>query len=324
MRILKQKTTWFLVILVVLLAISSAFCETLTTHVQDSRIQKRNALEIDFKNQPQDTIDIVTLGDSEAYTSFNTVQLWENNGYTSYVMALPGCLMSETRRLYYMMKEHQKPKVLMIETNILFRKQTIIKGIENIFMDKFSDMFEVFRMHDVWKMMFVKNLKVSYDKFAGFRLAGGIKGVSDISKYMTPSAQAAQIPEFSQYIIEDIVKDCKENDIQVVLYSAPSPKNYSMKRHNALVDLSSKLDVPFYDLNIDSKNLGIDWTKDTYDGGDHLNIHGAVKCTKAFEDILKNYSLSDHRGQKKYEHYQKMADKFNVLMQSTIAAIDQS
>ena len=49
------------------------------------------------------------------------------------------------------------------------------------------------------------------------------------------------------------------------------------------------------------KEIGIDYNKDTYDGGLHLNLTGATKLSKYFAKILKeNYNLTDYTGDKLY------------------------
>ena len=43
--------------------------------------------------------------------------------------------------------------------------------------------------------------------------------------------------------------------------------------------------------------IGIDWSRDTYDGGVHLNVFGAEKLTSYFGKLLaERHGLEDRRG----------------------------
>ena len=46
----------------------------------------------------------------------------------------------------------------------------------------------------------------------------------------------------------------------------------------------------------------MDFSKDTYDGGLHLNLSGAEKITEYLGEFLRNeYELPDHRGEKELQ-----------------------
>ena len=58
-------------------------------------------------------------------------------------------------------------------------------------------------------------------------------------------------------------------------------------------------------------SIGIDWTQDTYDKGDHLNYSGAEKVTNFLGAYLdKRYDLPDHRGDKEYASWEKSVEKY--------------
>ena len=67
----------------------------------------------------------------------------------------------------------------------------------------------------------------------------------------------------------------------------------------AMAQLASELGVDYLDLNVGdaAKAIGIDWSTDSTDGGDHLNFHGAQKVSTYVGTYLKEqYGLADHRG----------------------------
>lgn len=69
--------------------------------------------------EKENTIDVLFLGDSEAYCSFSPMEMYNEYGFTSYVCA------TGAQRLYYtydfFMKafKNQKPKVVVLETNTI-------------------------------------------------------------------------------------------------------------------------------------------------------------------------------------------------------------
>ncbi len=59
----------------------------------------RNALSV--LNEPENSIDVLVLGDSESFTSISPYRLWEKQKITSYVCGQTGQQISEA---YYLMK----------------------------------------------------------------------------------------------------------------------------------------------------------------------------------------------------------------------------
>ena len=57
--------------------------------------------------------------------------------------------------------------------------------------------------------------------------------------------------------------------------------------------------MDYYNFKLITDDIGINYNTDTYDGGLHLNLNGAIKLTNYFGQILKdNYNLKDYREEK--------------------------
>ena len=103
-----------------------------------------------------------------------------------------------------------------------------------------------------------------------------------------------------------------------MLYSGPSPVNYNYKKHNGLAAYAKEQKIPYLDLNLKQKELGIDWQMDTVDKGDHLNLTGARKVTRYLGNYLKeNYELPDHREEQSYREWNAEADRFFAAIGQT-------
>ena len=109
------------------------------------------------------------------------------------------------------------------------------------------------------------------------------------------------IPAYTSKISEDNLKNlqsikelCDEYSVKLSLITTPNmdlPQLYkgaiTETKRNMIIEVSNELDIDYYDMLYDY-DAGIDWNKDTCDGGHHLNIRGAEKYTELFENILTN------------------------------------
>ena len=110
------------------------------------------------------------------------------------------------------------------------------------------------------------------------------------------------------YAFRRIYNLCKANDIKLVLYSAPSMKYYpTRRRHDAVAELAQKYGIDYIDGNFDEDLIGIDWDKDSCDGGKHLNLYGSRKMTRYLGEYLRKHcDLEDHRGDPAYAEWADM------------------
>lgn len=96
----------------------------------------------------------------------------------------------------------------------------------------------------------------------------------------------------------------REKNIELVLINTLSPVNWSYEKHNGIEKLAKEYSLTYIDMNLAAKEINIDWKKDTYDKGDHLNFYGAQKVTDYLGKYIKNnFSLTDNRGNEDFKHW---------------------
>jgi len=94
---------------------------------------------------------------------------------------------------------------------------------------------------------------------------------------------------------------CRERGARLVLFSSPSPVNWSWIRHNSVEALAQRLEIPYLDTNLMPEQIPINWQQDTRDHGDHLNHAGAEKVSVYLGQYLAETGLfSDKRTQETY------------------------
>jgi len=96
--------------------------------------------------EPEETLDVLFVGDSVSYASIIPIQIWRNYGITSY---LCGSTMQD---LYYTKEfvnkafEKQSPKIVFVGTATIFNEFTEKEKIWNVL----EQNIPILRYHDRW------------------------------------------------------------------------------------------------------------------------------------------------------------------------------
>ena len=289
----------------------------------DVWVPKRNKNMYRIQREAENTIDVVVVGDSLSYCTLSPLQLWNEQGITSYVCGQPAQKISETYHMLDMAFRTQSPKVVLLETNVIFREKLGINNLKTILDQELKNAFPVVRGHDLWKNLIIhKNYK--YNTYKGFQLDSMIKPYTK-GKYMRETEDKENIIYSALLYLDSILKLCQYNKAELVLFSAPSPHNYNYRIHNSINEFAADNNLPYLDFNLKNEELQIDWNVDTSDAGDHLNLAGAQKVTKYVGEYLgKNYLLPDHRGQKGFEAWTEMNKAYQENAKKCLQTIQKS
>ena len=112
--------------------------------------------------------------------------------------------------------------------------------------------------------------------------------------------------------MDRILRLCQKKGKKVLIYSLCSPDCYDTARINALSDYAAAKGVDYIDLNRKWREIGIDWSHDTRDEGDHLNEYGVAKVTAYMGAYMKDrYALTDHRGDQAYSSWDDLRTAYD-------------
>ena len=260
----------------------------------------------------ENSIDVLIVGDSESYSSFSPMHMWNAHGFTSYVCGTAAQPLYDSYRFIGQAFERQHPSVVILETNAIFRAKNAGSYLSSMIKSSFS----LFEYHNRWKTLKLSDLSspVKYtwtDDFKGYTHSELIKP-ADTRGYMAPTDRVEKIPDLNLLCLQQILRLCEENGAALVLVSAPSPINWNYARHNAIKAFAEEHELPYLDLNLLHETLGIDWSRDTRDMGDHLNFSGARKVSEYFGHYLKErFSLPDHRGEETYRTWSEAYRRYS-------------
>lgn len=313
----KRRYFLFFLILAAGIVLLSAGAELLA-RTNPERLRTRNLNYSLLKKEKENSIDVLVAGDSESYSSVSPMDLWEKFGITAYDIGQSGQQIQGT---YYMLKtafQTQSPKLVLLEGNTIFRNPGELKYFENLLLEELGYYVPVFRYHNMWETFVTgeRDWRVTYK---GFKIRTKIDPYMD-GDYMVETEKSKDISPFVEKYLKKIIRLCEAHGAELMLYSAPSPKNHTFKRHNKLMEISEETGIPYLDLNMRIDELKILWDEDSLDGGDHLNLSGAVKVTEWLGDYLTDqYDLPDHRGDDQYADWDALLAEYRKAVEEETA-----
>lgn len=315
---------FFLVFLIILEALSF----TVFSKKSGASYKNKFSNAYSFTSEPENSIQIAGIGNSDLYSAFSPTILWDDYGYTSTIIAAPRLTVANAYELLKQLLKTQSPQVLFIETDMLYKdvpnkskkafeeykKSTaqlqFNKFINNFDSNRFQttieNHFTIFLFHDRWKG---KNVKKTGDNAHGYYFSKDIVSMKSVD-HMKKTEEKESIVQENLDLLDDMIQLCKKNNITVVFLEMPSVTSWSMERHNAVQELADSYHYDFIDCNTIMDKVGIDVKRHFRDKGNHLNYYGAKKVTKYVGNYLSKYNLEDRTENPDYEYWKESSTEF--------------
>lgn len=269
-------------------------------------------------SEPPNTLDVLFLGDSESYSSFIPLKIWQERGITSYVCGTPGQKLFYTMEFLQKAFRNQSPKLVVLETNAMFRKYSPLDAASN-------------RLQNIFSVTTTAGKPSNPKTSSSPSTITSWKAPRAMSKHRRQRGQhqrlhgalgaKAPIPAGNVEQIRAMDAFCRERGARLIFVSVPSTINWNQKRHSAVAELARELDVTYIDMNQLPKEIPIDWNRDTADRGDHLNFHGAGKVTAYLSTYLaENGGFSDKRTWPAYRVWNDAVALFNQKTNNALGA----
>lgn len=264
--------------------------------------------------------DVIFIGDCEVYENFSPLTLWEEYGINSYIR---GSAEQYIWQSYYILEDtlrYETPDVVVFNVQSLqfdesqneaYNRMTL-EGMEwsssktNAILasmkpeEEFLDyVFPILRYHTRWSELTASDVQYMF----------ATRQVSHNGYYMRVDVRPVEyVPEgrvLSDYsfgeraweYLDKITGLCRENGIELILIKAPSlyPCWYD-EWETQIEEYAREHDLRYINFLEHIDEIGIDYTRDTYDAGLHMNLSGAEKCSHYLGGILtEEYGLADRR-----------------------------
>lgn len=297
---------FFLILAILLGALSALFLpkgNRLEDGIQDPALYA-------FLGEPENSLDVVVVGDSIPLCSFIPAYLWQEQGIPSYVCASTAQSAESSYSVLKTFFRRQAPKVVLYEADQLFLEMTLA----DLVAAERDRVLPVFQYHSNWKYVSPRQMlsspdytQVSAEK--GYHMRKTLKSLTVLPEVDLQDPSVAPISKTNQHAFRKTLELCQKNQAQLVLYSAPNAVGWSVSRYNTLAALAERLGITYLDGNLDCPD--IDWARDTVDAGEHLNLHGAKRATLWLARTLSGMDLlSDRRADPAYAAWDASLEEF--------------
>lgn len=276
-----------------------------------------NAIET-FHEMPEHSIEVIGYGSSHIWRGMNPMEMYKNYGIAAYNY---GCNWQHINTTELFLKDSlltQSPKIAIIETyrvNDLLQNTNVngeiyytrgiteFEGKQEYLKQCFGDDKERYlsyymplcAFHDNWVNLTEENFMKSADE-TNFGASMGYLSKTEITPITIPDPatfEQESLSDAAVSVLDEIVRTCKENNIQIIFYTAPWEGTYAYS--DAMKAYTQKNDSIYLNLFEYVDEMGINEETDFSDGG-HLNNNGSVKVANFLGNyIVDNYEITDMR-----------------------------
>ena len=254
-----------------------------------------------FGRAPRDHYDTVFIGSSHQYCSVDANLL--NREYGAHSILLTSSMQNLKLSFFAVLEaiELQHPRTVVLEMMqavnetddaIPYSKIAFLSNMPNWSRTKaaavkamgdppYEYYYPLTLLHSNWPNLIPEDFILPPRLPAGMCYHNYIDRVFPLEKTALLSPEEkAPMPEPSRYWMDQILALCRENDIRLILYTAPwlAPEE-DQAVYNGIADYAREHDLAYYNLIPCMEEIGIDPACDFGDK-EHLNLQGQEKVTR--------------------------------------------
>lgn len=253
---------------------------------------------------------VLFVGDCEVYENFSPITLWEEYGITSYIRGSAQQLIWQSYYLLEEMLKREAPRAVVFNVlslkydtpqNEAYNRMSIdgMKWSSSKWGSVQASMTEeenaityllpLLRYHSRWNELSSEDVTYLFRRdpvgFNGYLMQTGVRPVTTQPQWV-PLEDYTFSPLCMEYL-DKMRALCEDYGVELILIKAPSIYPLWYDEWDAQITAYAEMnDLAYYNLLALAEEIGIDWEKDTYDAGLHLNVWGAEKLSSYFGELL--------------------------------------
>jgi len=296
---------------------------------------------VNYYFQPRDTVDVLVLGTSTAYSGVNTNVLWRKYGIAAYDLC--GAEMPYWAIYYYLREalKTQHPKVILLDAKPSIyalpysRKSRVILSTYGIKspVNRFGSI--IASTHPSNTLSFLVGYPHIHNNYANITAedffipanngnrGANWKGYIEMDATDTFFAPVLEwndtqkpLQDKQKYYLEMIYQTAMEHGIQLVLVGFPNPDYaYDHPYYNTTSALAAEYGFSYWNFNQPEELTGLDYERHFADW-QHLNIEGSLLFTKQLgAKIKEEFQMPDRRGLSAWNSWEACANEWFAFYQ---------
>ena len=253
---------------------------------------------------------VLFVGDCEVYENFSPVTLWQEYGITSYIRGSAQQLIWQSYYLLEEMLKRETPEAIVF--NVLSVKYGIpqseaynrmsidgmkwssskwgaIQASKTEEEDAITYLLPLLRYHSRWNELSEEDLTYLFRRdrigYNGYLMQTGVRPVTSLPQWVP--LEDYTIPQTCMEYLDKMRTLCEDYGVELILIKAPSIYPLWYDEWDAqIAEYAETHGLVYYNFLAMAEEIGIDWERDTYDAGLHLNVWGAEKLSAYFGQLL--------------------------------------
>lgn len=261
-------------------------------------------------DEKENSIEITCVGNSNLYSGFSPLDLWNEYGYTSTICASARQTLGES---YYILQKHfvnQNPELVIIETDMLFDHRPNDKNYcekSSCITNVLNKINPIYLKQDLSSVISI----ISHNSPThGYRYSSKSCNF-EYSDYMQATLNIEEITTENTDLMDKLINLCSDNNAMVLLVEIPSISSWNYERHNATKIFAQQRNIQFLDFNLLYDEIQLDPTQCYRDNGCHMNYKGAKAITNYIGKFIdENYNIDNRKSDTNYEVWNESYMKF--------------
>ena len=289
-----------------------------------------------FYEEPNNSLDVVYIGASNAYVHFNTVLAYNLYGYTTGLLSADSLPLATAKNLIKESEKTQHPSLYIVDLtkatdsidsysgaelrktidsmkfslNRIDTINEVLKYKKDITKKDYIDYyFSFFMYHNKWKKPTIRNIIRNESFYKGYLFEEITTKIQQVDKYNWVD-NIMPLQEETKQILNSLMDYIKLNNLNVlfVIPTRTFNEETNMKLNSVIEIIHNN---NFKVINFNTLDV-IDWNTDFYNTT-HLNVYGSTKYTLYFAKYLNdNYHLENHKNDNRYNSWNQEYERFKL------------
>lgn len=197
-----------------------------------------------FVPEPENTVQIACVGNSDLYSGFVPPVLWGNQGYSATVYASARQSLTKSYALLERVFATQSPELVVLETDMLYDHNPQEREMPRVLARQTRAKHLGQDMHNLASVFRQTGAQVTPGDFPSIRRTHGYRYSTKVTRlampdYMADTGKREQVRAENRKAADRILQLCRENGAQLLLVELPTVTSWNAARHRGVAEFAA-------------------------------------------------------------------------------------